>query len=40
MTFYGQLDSLNDDFCIPDVGLVYVLVCFECIEAKALIDSY
>jgi hypothetical protein len=40
MTFYGQLDSLNDEFCIADVGLVYVFVCFECSEATALVDSY
>jgi hypothetical protein len=40
MTFYGQLDSLNDDFCIADAGFVYVFVCFECSEAAAMVDSY
>jgi hypothetical protein len=40
MTFYGQLDSINDDFCIADVGLIYVFFCFECIEAATMIDSY
>ena len=40
MTFYGQLDSINDEFCIADVGLVYVIVCFECSEGTALIDSF
>jgi hypothetical protein len=32
MTFYGQLDSLNDDFCIGDLGLVYVFICFDCLR--------
>jgi hypothetical protein len=40
MMAYGQLDSINDDLCIAEVGLVYVFVCFECIGAEALIDSY
>ena len=40
MTFYGQLDSINDEFCIADVGLVYVFVCFDCVEATAIVDSY
>jgi hypothetical protein len=40
MTFYGQLDSLNDEYCIADVGLVYVFICFDCYEAEAVIDSY
>ena len=40
MTFYGQLDSLNDEFCIADAGLVYVFLCFECYEAVAIVDSY
>jgi hypothetical protein len=39
MTFYGQLDSINDEFCIADAGLVYVFVCFDCNEAKAIIES-
>lgn len=24
MTFYGQLDSINDDYCLADCGLIYV----------------
>jgi hypothetical protein len=39
MTFYGQLDSLNDEFCIGDVGLVYVFLCFDCLAAAAVVDS-
>ena len=39
MTFYGQLDSLNDEFCLADVGLVFVFVCFDFFEATAFIQS-
>jgi hypothetical protein len=31
---------LNDEYCIADVGLVYVFICFECLTAEAVIDSY
>ncbi|MCP3877272.1 MAG: hypothetical protein GY701_02590 [Sulfitobacter sp.] len=39
MTFYGQLDSINDEFCIADAGLVAVFVCFDCFEARAVVSS-
>jgi hypothetical protein len=39
MTFYGQLDSIGDDFALADVGLVQVFVCFDCFEADAQIVS-
>jgi hypothetical protein len=39
MSFYGQLDSLNDEFILADCGLVYVFVCFDCFSAKAFIQS-
>ncbi len=39
MTFYGQLDSLNDAICIADAGLIYVYVCLDCNEVRAEIDS-
>jgi hypothetical protein len=39
MTFYGQLDSIGDDICIADVGLVYVFVCFNDFEARAVLQS-
>jgi hypothetical protein len=39
MNFYAQLDSLNDEFIIADCGMIYVFVCFECIETKAIIQS-
>src|SRR5690242_59942 len=39
MTFYGQLDSVGDDFALADAGLVRVFVCFDCFEAMARIAS-
>jgi len=39
MTFYGQLDSIGDDFALADVGVVQVFVCFDCFEAAAQIVS-
>jgi hypothetical protein len=39
MTFYGQLDSINDDFCIADCGVVFVFICFDCNEALAMLQS-
>lgn len=39
MSFYGQLDSLNDEFCIADVGRICVFVCFSCNEVKATIET-
>ena len=39
MLFYGQLDSINDDFCIADCGLIYTFVCLDCIEVKSIIQS-
>ena len=39
MTFYAQLDSLNDEFVIADCGMIYVFVCFECVEVEAIVQS-
>ena len=39
MSFYGQLDSINDDFVLADVGVVAVFVCFDCFEANAQVVS-
>jgi hypothetical protein len=39
MTFYGQLNSIGDDFALPDVGVVRVLVCFDCFDAAARVAS-
>jgi hypothetical protein len=39
MIFYGQLDSINDDFIIADCGMIYIFICFDCNETKAIIQS-
>jgi len=39
MTFYGQLDSINDDICIADCGMIYVFVCFDRFETTSIIQS-
>jgi Domain of unknown function (DUF1963) len=40
MTFYGQLDSINDDVCIADCGIIYVFICFDCYETASFVQSY
>jgi hypothetical protein len=40
MTFYAQIDSLNDDVIIGDVGMVYVFLCFDCLVSFSLIQCY
>jgi hypothetical protein len=40
MTFYGQLDSINDEFIIADCGMIYVFFCFDCLEAEAIVQFY
>ncbi|MCV3765578.1 hypothetical protein [Rhizobium sp. TRM95796] len=40
MRFYAQLDSLNDEFIIADCGMIYVFMCFECVETQSIIQSY
>ena len=39
MTFYGQLDSVGDDLVIADAGMVYVFLCFNDFEARAIVQS-
>lgn len=39
MTFYGQLDSIGDEHCLADVGMIYVFVCFGCFTARSLLQS-
>jgi len=39
MSFYGQFDSINDDYIIADCGTIAVFYCFDCIEVKAVITS-
>lgn len=40
MTFHGQLDSINDDFCIADCGIIYIFICFDCNESTSIIQSH
>jgi len=40
MTFYAQLDSINDEYCLGDCGMIYVFVCFDCLETKAVLQMY
>ena len=40
MTFYGQLDSINDEFILADCGMIYVFVCFDCFQTKSVLQSY
>jgi hypothetical protein len=39
MSFYGQLDSINDDYVLADAGLILVFVCFDCFESISFIRS-
>jgi hypothetical protein len=40
MTFYGQLDSINDEFNLADCGIILVFVCFNCYTTHSFIQSY
>ena len=39
MTFYAQIDSINDEFCIADCGMIYLFLCFECNTVESYIQS-
>ncbi len=40
MTFYAQLDSINDDVILADCGLIYVFVCFDCYTTISILQSH
>jgi hypothetical protein len=40
MSFYGQLDSINDEFQIADCGMIYIFICFDCNETISIVQSY
>lgn len=40
MTFYAQLDSINDEFDLADCAMIYVFVCFDCFETRSILQSY
>lgn len=39
MSFYGQLDSINDEYVLADCGVILVFVCFDCFETRSLLES-
>jgi hypothetical protein len=39
MTFYAQLDSLNDEIILAEAGLLYVFVCLACQTSTSFIQS-
>ena len=39
MTFYAQIDSVGDEVCLADVGMVYVFVCFGCFASESFVQS-
>ena len=39
MTFYGQLDSVGDEVCLADCGMIFVFVCFDCFETTSVLQS-
>ena len=39
MTFYAQLDSINDVIILADCGIIYVFVCFDCFTTQSFIES-
>jgi len=39
MTFYGQFDSIGDDFALADCGMIYVFVCFDCFTTSSLLQT-
>jgi hypothetical protein len=40
MSFYAQLDSVGDSYCLGDCGMIYVFVCWDCWETKSVLQSY
>jgi nucleoid DNA-binding protein len=41
MLFYGQLDSLsNGDYCIGDMGMLYVFLCRSCASSRSILQCY
>ncbi len=39
MSFYGQLDSIDDEHIIADCGLISIFICFDCYETESIITS-
>lgn len=39
MTFYGQLDSIGEDYNLADCGMIYVFVCFDCFSVESVLQT-
>jgi len=39
MTFYGQLDSIGDNYDLADCGMIYIFVCFDCFTTRSILQS-
>lgn len=39
MAFYGQIDSIGDEFDPADGGMIYVFVCFDCFSARSVLQA-
>jgi hypothetical protein len=39
MRFYGQLDSIGDEYNLADVGIIYVFVSPDCWTTKSILQS-
>jgi hypothetical protein len=39
MEFYGQLDSIGDEVCLADCGMIFVFVCHDCYTSKGVLQS-
>ncbi|MGC2775452.1 MAG: DUF1963 domain-containing protein [Bradyrhizobium sp.] len=39
MTFYAQLDSINDELSLADCGMIYVFICYDCFSAVSVVQS-
>jgi hypothetical protein len=40
MSFVAQIDSVNDEFCFADCGLIYVFYCFDCILSHSEVQFF
>jgi hypothetical protein len=40
LTFYAQIDSINDDIILADCGMIFIYVCFDCYVVNSFIQSY
>ena len=39
MTFYAQIDSINEEFNIVDCGMIYLFICFDCFDVVSIVQN-